>query len=85
MYSFDACCYNVIRRGLTGEEETNARKKKKGKEKERAVEKERQMSPGYLVGSKEITVTLRRERERERNRREPVENPVPSSALAKRA
>lgn len=39
---------------------------KKVKEKERAVEKERQMSPGYLVGSKEITVTLRRGRERER-------------------
>lgn len=56
---------NVIQRGLTGEEETNARKKKV-KEKERAVEKERQMSPGYLVGSKEITVTLRRGRERER-------------------
>lgn len=39
---------------------------KKVKEKERAVEKERQMSPGYLVGSKEITVTLRRGREKER-------------------
>lgn len=46
----------------------NEWKGKKEKEKERAVEKERQMSPGYLVGSKEITVTLGRkkgERERE--------------------
>lgn len=65
VYSFDAYYrkrYSTWINGRRG----NECKEKKVKEKERTVEKERQMSPGYLVGSKEITVTLRRGRERER-------------------